>query len=85
MLSITLFIGYRIRPQIVFRIKSGNVGDVFEIISQGYGKALLRNKKALKGPRKYLLEFVGEVIAEGKVTASFVTYLHIYVSEYDFF
>ena len=76
--------GYKIRPQIVFSIKSGNVGDAFEITSRGYGKAHLTNKKVLKGPRKYLLEFVGEVIAEGKVTASFVTYLHIYVSEYDF-
>ena len=76
--------GYRIRPQIVFSIKSGNVGDVFEIVSRGYGKAHLTNRKVLKGPRKYLLKFVGEVIAEGKVTASFITYLHIYVSEYDF-
>jgi hypothetical protein len=69
---------------VVFSIKRGNVGDVFEIVSLGYGRALLRNKKTLKGPRNYLLEFAGEVISNGKVTASFVTYLHVYVSEYDF-
>jgi hypothetical protein len=77
-----LFSGYKIKPRIFFSIKSGNVGDAFEVISRGYGRAALKNRKRLEEPRNYILEFTGEVIANGKVTATFVSYLHIFVSKY---
>ncbi|XP_046852465.1 fibulin-1-like isoform X2 [Xenia sp. Carnegie-2017] len=76
--------GYARRPSIEFNLKKGNDHGTFQILSLGYGKAKVINRKVFDSPRAYKLKFVGEVISGRSVTAKFITYLHIYVSQYDF-
>ena len=78
------FSGYRSRPRIKFTIKRGNDGNAFEIINHSYGKSFVRNRKILRGPKTYSLEYHGEVIYQGQVTATFISNLNVYVSRYDF-
>ncbi|XP_028397818.1 fibrillin-1-like [Dendronephthya gigantea] len=76
--------GYRTKPRIKFSISRGNDGNVFEIINHSYGKSFVRNSKVLRGPKDFFLEYRGEVIYQGQVTATFITNLNVYVSQYDF-
>lgn len=88
--SITkFFTGYKVRPMVKFYFNRGNELGFFEIQTQDESNgvsASIRNKEAIEGRRRFIMEFYGDVIdaEKGELVSRFEHLMYIFVSRYDY-
>ncbi|CAH3164361.1 unnamed protein product [Pocillopora meandrina] len=81
--------GYKVRPMVKFYFNRGNELGFFEIQTQDESNgvsASIRNKEAIEGRRRFIMEFYGDVIdaEKGELVSRFEHLMYIFVSRYDY-